>query len=155
MLQTVKNIAKLSIQYACVTHCIFEYIADFVVCSGPSMQPTLFTNNILFTERITLNYSVPKRGDIIIAVSPTNADQYICKRVIGVPGDKIIKKATSNEEYKIEKNTNEYVPRGHIWIEGDNRENSSDSRSYGPIPLGLVKSRVLLRLWPLNEMKLL
>lgn len=44
------------------------------------------------------------------------------------------------------------IPRGHIWIEGDNSSNSSDSRHYGPIPQGLVLSRVLLRLYPFNRM---
>jgi hypothetical protein len=40
------------------------------------------------------------------------------------------------------------IPRGHIWVEGDNTANSTDSRDYGPLPLGLVKGRVLFRLWP-------
>lgn len=40
------------------------------------------------------------------------------------------------------------VPRGHVWLEGDNSENSIDSRTYGPVPMGLIKSRVFLRLYP-------
>jgi len=37
------------------------------------------------------------------------------------------------------------VPRGHVWLEGDNLENSSDSRSYGPVPYGLLRSRVIYK----------
>ncbi|KAM7347803.1 mitochondrial inner membrane protease subunit 1 isoform 2-T2 [Cochliomyia hominivorax] len=141
-------------------------------CSGPSMEPTLFSNNILLTERITTRFHKPNRGDIIIAISPTNPEQYICKRVVGLPGDKVILEQPPQEV----QNTNDvnnkiatslassttspskiedYVPRGFVWIEGDNQKNSSDSRYYGPIPLGLVKSRAVCRIWPLNEMKFL
>lgn len=45
------------------------------------------------------------------------------------------------------------VPRGHVWLEGDNYQASADSRIYGPVPLGLVSSRVVCRLWPLHEAK--
>ncbi|XP_005190017.1 mitochondrial inner membrane protease subunit 1 isoform X1 [Musca domestica] len=161
----LKDIVKYSIQYMCVTHCFFEYVGDFVVCNGPSMEPTLFSNNILLTERITTRFYKPNRGDIVIAVSPTNPDQYICKRVIGLPGDKIItEKLTENKEDEtlsktVDKYTptfnDEYVPKGFVWIEGDNSTNSSDSRYYGPIPLGLIRSRAICRIWPLNEIKTL
>lgn len=48
-----------------------------------------------------------------------------------------------------------FVPRGHVWIEGDNSENSSDSRYYGPIPQGLVKSRAICRIWPLDKLAII
>ena len=44
------------------------------------------------------------------------------------------------------------VPRGHVWLEGDNALNSTDSRSFGAIPLGLIQSRAILRLWPIAEL---
>jgi len=48
-----------------------------------------------------------------------------------------------------------HVPKGHVWIEGDNSPNSTDSRMYGPIPVGLVRGRAVLRLWPLLDAKIL
>lgn len=134
------------------------------------MQPTLHSKNILLTERITTRFHNPRRGDIIIAVSPTDPKQFICKRIVGIPGDRIVLKnnttpietdinalvtTVTNKKQKINEFQGEYVPRGYIWIEGDNSENSSDSRYYGPIPLGLVKSRVVCRLWPIKEMRML
>ncbi|XP_052870321.1 mitochondrial inner membrane protease subunit 1 [Anopheles cruzii] len=231
------------IQYGCITHCTFEYIGDFVVCVGPSMEPTLTTNNVLITDRITPRLSKLKRGDIIITKSPTNPVQHVCKRIIGMPGDRIMTRAsfnlnplsntytiytsvvasertaaqqtprsapataykplpvpvaklrekvdyvsssidetrstsppTTNTGHSHQPDSNEgearvemmdesgtyieprpsivTVPRGHLWIEGDNVQNSSDSRNYGPVPIGLVKSRAICRLWPLNEFKL-
>lgn len=133
------------------------------------MEPTLYSNNILLTERITARFHKPNRGDIVIAVSPTNPEQYICKRVIGLPGDKVIMDQPSSNLQDVQNNeqkksttaatkatiTEDYVPRGYVWIEGDNQANSADSRYYGPIPLGLIKSRAVCRIWPLSEMKLL
>ncbi|XP_032511958.1 mitochondrial inner membrane protease subunit 1 [Danaus plexippus] len=131
------------LQYACLTHCTFEYVGDFVMCSGPSMEPTLESNNILFTEHITPRLQRLKRGDIIIAKSPVNPKQNICKRIIGLPGDKVRGHFPKRSQI---------VPRGHVWLEGDNSSNSADSRSYGPVPQGLIRSRVVCRVWPLNKM---
>ncbi|XP_049277706.1 mitochondrial inner membrane protease subunit 1 [Anopheles funestus] len=224
------------VQYGCITHCTFEYIGDFVVCVGPSMEPTLTTNNVLITDRITPRLAKLQRGDIIITKSPTNPVQHVCKRIIGMPGDRIMTRASFNlnplsntytiytavlpsagsevdadEQRPKTKSQQHYeamaklrekvdyvshsveetqtktldtasqpqrvamdndergmememppeprtsivtVPRGHLWIEGDNVQNSSDSRNYGPVPIGLVKSRAVCRLWPLSEFKL-
>ncbi|KAL5277209.1 IMMP1L family protein [Megaselia abdita] len=167
------------IQYGCLTHCVFEYVGDFVVCSGPSMEPTLSSNNILMTERISARMHNLKRGDVVIAKNPTNPNQHICKRIMGMPGDvvtiaphpeSILAEALWTDEKeaafaaedgpdyakirrpKIERIV---VPRGHVWIEGDNSENSSDSRYYGPIPQGLVKSKAICRIWPLDRLSFL
>ncbi|XP_011177090.1 mitochondrial inner membrane protease subunit 1 [Zeugodacus cucurbitae] len=167
ILSRVKDVIKYSMMYACVTHCTFEYVGDFVVCNGPSMEPTLHSKNILLTERISTRFHNPRRGDIVIAVSPTDPKQFICKRIVGIPGDRIVLKnnttpketdidaLVTSKKQKVSEFQDEYVPRGYVWIEGDNSENSSDSRYYGPIPLGLVKSRVVCRLWPIKEMRML
>ncbi|KAJ8727159.1 hypothetical protein PYW08_015556 [Mythimna loreyi] len=109
-----------ALQTACVTHCAFEYVGDFVMCSGPSMEPTLQTNNVLFTEHISPRVQRLRRGDIVISRSPSNPKQNICKRITGLPGDRV-----------------------------------RDSRLYGPVPEGLIRSRVVCRVWPLDKITLL
>ncbi|EFA02009.1 mitochondrial inner membrane protease subunit 1 [Tribolium castaneum] len=133
------------IQYACVAHCTFEYLGDFVLCSGPSMEPTIYSDDILLTEHVSARLNRIDRGNIVIAKCPSNPKQNICKRVVGLPGDKI----------RLGFNNYEIVPRGHVWLEGDNSGNSSDSRNYGPVPQGLIRSRALCRVWPLKDIKLL
>ncbi|XP_055543963.1 mitochondrial inner membrane protease subunit 1 [Wyeomyia smithii] len=214
MLKTLSKIVGFCgyvIQYGCITHCTFEYLGDFVVCVGPSMEPTLHTNNVLITDRLSPRLNNLQRGDIIIARSPTNPLQHVCKRIVGMPGDRIMTKASFNlnplsNNYTIytsvltvnhsaeklrqkvdavsgsidaigmDSNASEVtdsilvpeeqqhpevrtsvvtVPRGHLWIEGDNVHNSSDSRNYGPVPIGLVKSRAVCRVWPLTEAEVL
>ncbi|KOB64975.1 putative IMP1 inner mitochondrial membrane peptidase-like protein [Operophtera brumata] len=130
------------VQYACFTHCTFEYIGDFVMCSGPSMEPTLESNNILLTEHISPRLQRLRRGDIIIAKSPSNPKQNICKRITGLAGDKVRGHFPSRSHV---------VPRGHVWLEGDNSSNSADSRIYGPVPEGLIRSRVICRVWPFDK----
>lgn len=140
------------------------------------MEPTLNSNNILMTERISPRTHNLKRGDIIIAKNPTNPNQHICKRIMGMPGDmititphpeSILAEALWTDEKEaayVHQDGPHYakirrpklerivVPRGHVWVEGDNSENSSDSRYYGPIPQGLVKSRAICRIWPLDRL---
>lgn len=111
-------------------------------CSGPSMEPTLETNNILFTEHITPRLQRLRKGDIIIAKCPTDPKQNICKRITGLPGDKVRGHFPRGSQV---------VPRGHVWLEGDNTNNSKDSRIYGPVPQGLIRGRVVCRIWPLNK----
>uniref|UniRef100_A0AAR5Q7C8 Mitochondrial inner membrane protease subunit n=1 Tax=Dendroctonus ponderosae TaxID=77166 RepID=A0AAR5Q7C8_DENPD len=133
------------VQYGCVVHCTFEYLGDFVLCSGPSMEPTIYSNDILFTEHLSALTQTIRKGDIIIAKCPTNPKQQICKRVVALQGEKV---KTGFASYEV-------VPIGHIWIQGDNVSNSTDSRSYGPVPLGLVRSKAVCKVWPPSSISML
>ncbi|XP_066246623.1 mitochondrial inner membrane protease subunit 1 [Euwallacea similis] len=133
------------VQYGCVIHCTFEYLGDLVLCSGPSMEPTIYSDDILFTEHITALMQSVKKGDVIIARCPTNPNQQICKRVVAVQGDKV---KTGFASYEI-------VPIGHVWLQGDNKINSTDSRNYGAVPLGLIRSRAICKVWPPRRISML
>lgn len=136
--------------YVCMTtfisyrYIILQIIMVFLQCSGPSMEPTLESNNILFTEHISPRLHRLRRGDIVIARSPTNPKQNICKRIVAMPGDSI------KSGFPFPRRS-QMVPRGHVWLEGDNHSNSADSRVYGPVPQGLIRSRVVCRVWPLDK----
>lgn len=114
-------------------------------CSGPSMEPTIYSDNVLLTERFTPRWRSVQKGDIVIVRCPTKPKQFICKRIMGLEGDKISTGML----------TSEVVPRGHVWLEGDNRDNSADSRHYGPIPQALITSRAFVRIYPFDEVTLL
>ena len=83
-----------------------------------------------------------QRGDVIILYHPSK-EATICKRIIGMPGDRIVR--TDGDPRHL------VVPPGHLWIEGDNARNSLDSRSYGTVSASLVIGTVICRLWPLRE----
>ena len=104
-----------------------------------------------------------QRGDLIVAASPVDPGASIGKRVIGLPGDVIWldPSGTATDDDEPEDGDEDgtdvagaaaaeaaqwiRVPRGKVWVEGDNPANSRDSRTYGPIPLALVYGRVLAR----------
>ncbi|XP_014600524.1 PREDICTED: mitochondrial inner membrane protease subunit 1 [Polistes canadensis] len=139
----VLSVLGVTLQYACITHCAFEYIGEFVVCSGPSMEPTIRSKDILFTEHISTKLRWYKKGDIVISICPSNPRQHICKRLVGLPGDSIRHGFFTYT-----------VPIGHVWLEGDNSSNSADSRIYGPVPQGLLRGRAICKIWPLSDVTL-
>ncbi|XP_057599003.1 mitochondrial inner membrane protease subunit 1-like [Hippopotamus amphibius kiboko] len=84
-----------TIQYGCIAHCAFEYVGGVVMCSGPSMEPTIQNSDIVFAENLSRHFYGIQRGDIVIAKSPSDPKSNICKRVIGLEGDKILTNSPS------------------------------------------------------------
>ncbi len=106
------------------------------------MQPTLSSNNILLCSKVAQRLNKIYRNDIVIAIHPTSPKNLICKRVIGLEGDTIIMNQIDNSQEELNSFNDTQtivIRRGSAWIEGDNRFNSTDSRNYGQIPVGLIK----------------
>ncbi|CAG0918600.1 unnamed protein product [Notodromas monacha] len=137
--------------YGCVAHCVFEYCGDFVLCDGPSMEPTIHTNDVVLTEHYTPLWRRPQQGDVVIVRSPRNPNQFICKRVVAVPGEKI----PGQLKHLVKFVSSEKVPKGKVWLEGDNKSNSTDSKNYGPVPIGLIRGRAIATIWPPSAVQLL
>jgi inner membrane protease subunit 1 len=103
-----------------------------------------------------------KVGDVVTYTNPIFPNEYGCKRVIGMPGDFVsvvtpgrqdgdIEVVDVDEKWSRVKEQVIQVPEGHCWVAGDNLEWSRDSRLYGPLPLGLVKAKVLAVIGPMSE----
>lgn len=75
----------------------------------------------------------PLHGDILVINSPLKRHRLVIKRVVGLQGDLVYSNRDEGDLALVE------VPHGHVWVEGDNQSNSLDSRSYGPVSLGLVQ----------------
>lgn len=139
---------------------------------GQSMYSTLHDKDVIFVEKLSLLTHSIKRGQIIIFDSKNyNKDIYV-KRVIGIEGDEVEVKngkvyLNGNElsEPYLDKNviTNpgpymldakKYtVEKDHIFVMGDNREDSVDSRIIGPVSIKDVKGHVILRAYPFNKFR--
>ncbi len=124
-----------------------------------SMQPTLFEGDLVIVNRLS-RFAMPSRGDIIVFDYPPDPTQepYI-KRVIGLPGDRIhiadgkvyVNDVALTEPYlKVTtmRGGDWTVPADSLFVMGDNRNNSSDSRSWGMVPLDNVKGKALVIYWP-------
>ncbi|XP_066917597.1 mitochondrial inner membrane protease subunit 1-like [Clytia hemisphaerica] len=136
----------------CVGHCIFTYGAELTFLSGPSMLPTFNKYgdaDVVITEKISKRSTASiKVGDIVISKSPTSPTNLVCKRVAATAGDHV----RSSPEMLTHGCPKLFeVPRGHIWLLGDNPENSTDSRSYGAVPIGLIHGKVCFKVWPIPD----
>ncbi|CAM9500305.1 unnamed protein product, partial [Sphacelaria rigidula] len=110
-------------------------------CAGPSLLATSnVAGDVVFVGKFSPRKGEVERGDVVIANMPQNAQQMACKRVIARDGETILVYSTSCFGGR-----RESVPQGHVWLEGDNASNSTDSRTYGPVPLAMVKGRVVLK----------
>lgn len=138
--------------------------------SGMSMHPNFPDKEFLLTEKVTYYRRNPQRGDVVVFTPPvSNTDEYI-KRVIGLPGEKIMLKGghvyindkrlvenylkddilTESEDFLVE--GEEYtIPEGKYFVLGDNRPRSSDSRAFGPITKAAMSGRAWIVYWPLSN----
>ncbi|MGB9672773.1 MAG: signal peptidase I [Anaerolineales bacterium] len=132
-----------------------------------SMQPTLKAGYYVIVNRLAYKIGKPNRGDIIIFRYPPDPQRepYI-KRVIGLPGDTVqiqAGKVYVNGEQLIEPYiaaAPDYegtwkVPEGNLFVLGDNRNRSSDSHSWGMVPLDNVIGKALVVYWPPDAWKVL
>lgn len=118
-----------------------HYLFDIMSCVGPSMLPTMNASGDLVLISCHRRHSY-QRGDVVVAHSINNPRHKVCKRIIAVAHD------TFTPPHS---HTAVTVPAGHVWLQGDNLANSSDSRVYGAVPLAMVVGRVEAKLWPLSE----
>ena len=132
-----------------------------------SMQPTLFAGNFVIVNKLAYRLGNPQRGDIIIFHFPPEPDRepYI-KRVIGLPGDTVsitggkvlVNGAALQEPYIASPPAYQgtwEVPENSLFVLGDNRNSSSDSHSWGMVPLENVIGKALVVYWPPQSWQML
>jgi signal peptidase I len=132
-----------------------------------SMQPTLFAGNFVVVNKLAYQFGEPERGDIIVFEYPPDPEQdpYI-KRVIGLPGEQVqivdgkvmIDGFTIPEPYLVSETRQDgqwTVPEESLFVMGDNRMNSSDSRSWGYVPMENVIGKAMVVYWPPEKWELL
>ncbi|KAJ2663716.1 hypothetical protein IWW48_001197 [Coemansia sp. RSA 1200] len=141
--QTAKYVFYYAFPSACFIHTFIDYVGEAAPSMGPSMAPTLnIIGDLLLIERLPGWRDRINVGEIVSFVSPISPEKRACKRVLGMPGDVIcVDPTVDNSSYTT-------VPKGHVWLQGDNYSNSTDSRTYGSVPLGLLRGRVLACIWP-------
>ena len=143
---------------------IRTFIFEPVQCIGISMYPTLVGGEGMFTEKLTYTVSAPQRDDIIICRYPYHTEKCV-KRVIAVPGDRIsisdgaiylngerLDESAYWSGYIENSEMPEVtVPERNLFVVGDNRNHSGDSRHVGFIPYCQVKGKVRAVITPFSQ----
>jgi signal peptidase I len=134
---------------------------------GQSMLPNIQNGSHVLINTLAYMFDRPiRRGDVVAFVRGTGYErQVFLKRVIGLPGERIaitsghvmINGAALKEAYSPlldRKNMpGSVIPIGSVFVLGDNRAESDDSRSFGPVPRQTIVGRALLVIWPLGHVK--
>jgi signal peptidase I len=126
---------------------------------GSSMDPTLHNGQFVMVNRWSYKFSSPSHGDIVVFPYPRDPEQEYIKRIIGLPGDSI--GITGGKVYVNDQELIEpyiaapprsqgvwVIPEGQIFVLGDNRNNSQDSRNFGPVPIDDVIGKAIFIYWP-------
>jgi len=170
----VDDLVKFSLIALLVVIPIRFFVAEPYVVRGASMEPTFHSGEYLTVDKISYRFAEPVRGDVIILRYPKDESVFFIKRVIGLPGETVeivgknviiqrgkdVPALTLDEQYiEPDRLQDEYgvyaLGDGEYFVMGDNRKESSDSRSWGILKRDEIVGRVYLRLLPLTRMSVL
>jgi signal peptidase I len=164
----IKEIGKYALFALVVVLPIRAWVAQPFVVSGGSMDNTFKDGQYLIVDEISYRFKNPERGDVLIFKYPNDTSKYFIKRLIGLPGEKVIvsndsvmiqnaeypKGMTLNEPYTGSRtlgNTAMTLGPDEYFVMGDNRLVSLDSRAWGVLPKEDIVGRPVLRLLPLSK----
>jgi signal peptidase I len=178
VLEWIKAIAIALVLVILIRWLLFK---PFIV-DGPSMKPNFHTGERVIVNEILYDIRSPQRGEVIVFHVPSEGKDFI-KRVIGVAGDTVkvegdvvtvngepvnetyiqgaIDEAHNNnalynnKDFPNEDYTDGTVPEGHVFVMGDNRSDSTDSRMIGYVPLGDIVGRADLIFWPVKDISVI
>src|SRR5215210_5058761 len=153
---------------------VFGFIRPFVLeafwIPSESMVPTLEVGDRVFVNKFVYRIREPERGDIVVFQSVEGDAEDLIKRIVAVPGDSVAVEngvLSVNGEPQVEPYVNAGfpdddsffgpmgVPEGEVFVMGDNRANSRDSRFFGPVPIENIEGEAFASFWPPSRIGLL
>lgn len=165
------EIVKTWVKTALTTVALFFFIVTFIIQGysvyGSCMEPNLRTGERVLGSKVIYKFKQPSRGDVVVFEYPKDPSKVFIKRVIGLPGDVVeiqsgrvyINGKKLTEPYVINTPHGSYGPEhvqpGKLFVMGDYRDMSNDSRYWGELPLKNVQAKGWIRYWPINKMELI
>jgi signal peptidase I len=160
MLRALREVVETIVPAVVIALIINLFLAQATQVLGQSMEPNLHTAQRVVVEKVTYRFiHGPRRGDIVVIDMPEQTEMLI-KRVIGLPGETIevrrgrvyIEGQELDEPWTVNPGGGSYgphvIPPLHVFVLGDNRGASNDSRSFGPVPIEHVVGRAWFSYWP-------
>jgi signal peptidase I len=162
-LRWLREVLETILPAVLIAFLINFFLAQATQVHGQSMEPTLHSDQRLVVEKVSYRFHGPRRGDVIVLKSPRQSSELLIKRVIGLPGEAVeirqgrvyINGEEWDEPY-LERSTGGnwgpiIVPPLHVFVLGDNRSFSNDSRAFGMVPIENIVGRAWVSYWPLDE----
>jgi signal peptidase I len=151
----------VAVVLVCLLGLVRTYVAGPVRIASTSMEPTLFAGDVVLVDRRPVDADDLARGDLVTFRDPRNGDETL-KRVVGLPGERVsvidsvlhvdgepvVEPYLDDPDDEGMFNAQVLVPADAVYLLGDNRLVSVDSRDFGPVPDANLDGRVLMRLWP-------
>ena len=148
------------------------FVFGSYVIPSSSMESTIHVNDMVFSEKVSYYFGEPKQGDIVTFEDPDllHAERILIKRIVAVGGQTVnlkngvvfVDNVPLSEEYTRSLPSNPApdnqitypytVPEGYLWVMGDNRTNSQDSRYFGAVPVSSVTGRAVFIYWPFDRL---
>lgn len=157
----LRRLAGLALQLAILAALIAAFFLRFWQVSGPSMSPRVSSGELVVINTLAYRLGTPHRGDIVTFEHDGPTPELYIKRVIGLPGERIridrgvvyVNGVRLNEPYVRFDDTRSTpeitVPPGDVYVLGDNRVVSVDSRAFGPVPDSELMGKAEAGVWPL------
>lgn len=145
---------------------IQQFVIKPFAIPSPSMEPTLVEGDRVLVNRLVYHLRSPERGDIVVFHPPgrPGSDPFI-KRVVAVAGDTVAvhdgvlwvngvaqEEPFIKEHPILDDHPETTIEPGYVWAMGDNRNNSGDSRVFGPVSLEAIMGRAFAVYWPLRHL---
>ncbi len=141
-----------------------NFVSARIRVDGVSMEPTFQLGDYVVVNRLAYRAGDIERGDVVVFPAPNSPEIDYIKRVIALPGDRVaiyngavvVNGVTLQEPYILELQGGNYaeriVPDGYVFVMGDNRNNSDDSRSWGFLAVENIIGKAIFRYWPFTNM---
>jgi signal peptidase I len=161
VVRMVREILETVLPALLIALLINVFVGQATRVEGQSMEPNLHTDQRLVVEKVSYRFHGPQRFDVVVLRLPGQGDELLIKRVIGLPGEtvefrdgSVYINGNKLDEPFLEDNTRPgrqsqvVVPPLHVYVMGDNRDHSNDSRSFGPVPIENIVGRAWVSYWP-------
>lgn len=159
LVRAMREIGETVIPAVVIALFINLFLAQATQVLGQSMEPTLHSAQRVVIEKVTYRFHGPRRGDIVVIDSP-NQSEMLIKRVVGLPGETIavrdgrvyIDGDLLEEPWTTKYGPGSYgpkvIPPLHVFVLGDNRGASNDSRNFGPVAIETIIGHAWISYWP-------
>ncbi len=161
LLRLIREVLETVLPAILIALLINVFVGQATRVEGQSMEPNLHTDQRLVVEKVSYRFHGPQRYDIVVLKLPSQGDELLIKRVIGLPGEtveirdgqvfingQLLDEPFVDEETQPGRNGQVTVPPLHVYVLGDNRNHSNDSRSFGPVPIENLVGRAWVSYWP-------